>query len=174
VRTANSNHSHPVFPNLIKDLVIKGINQVWVADITYIHILTAFVYLAVVLDLHSRKVIGYSLSKDIDPPQLYGWPQRGENRPQDAFTIRIKGVQYASSDYVKELQAYSFKISMARRGNPYDNATCESFIETLKTEKVYLWEYKTIEDAETRICHFIQDVYNERRLQSSLRYRPPQ
>ena len=81
--------------------------------------------------------------------------------------------QYASSDYVEELLGYGFKISMARRGNPYENAVCESFIKTLKNEEVYLWEYKTMEDAERRICHFVKDVYNKKRLHSSLDYCPP-
>ena len=84
-----------------------------------------------------------------------------------------QGVQYASSEYVNELKRYHFQISMSRKGNPYENATCESFIKTLKDEEVYLWEYRTIEDAEKRISHFIRDVYNEKRLHSSLGYRPP-
>ena len=84
-----------------------------------------------------------------------------------------RGVQYASSEYVNELKKYGFQISMSRKGNPYDNATCESFIKTLKDEEVYLWEYKTVEDAEGRISHFIKDVYNEKRLHSSLGYCPP-
>ena len=176
IKTTNSNHSHRVFPNLIRDLLITSINQVWVSDITYIRLLTAFVYLAVILDLHSRKVIGYSLSKNIDTSLTLS-ALRMAIRDREPLPGCIhhsdQGIQYASSDYVKELRACGFEISMARRGNPYDNATCESFMKTLKTEEVYLWEYRTIEDARGRICHFIKDVYNEKRLHSSLGYRPP-
>ena len=176
IRTTNSNHSYRVFPNLIRDLLITSINQVWVSDITYIRLLTAFVYLAVVLDLHSRKVIGYSLSKNIDTSLTLSALQmaiKDRNPVSGCIHHSDQGMQYASSDYVKELRAHGFEISMARRGNPYDNATCESFMKTLKTEEVYLWEYRTIEDAQRRICHFIKDVYNEKRLHSSLGYRPP-
>jgi putative transposase len=176
VRTTNSEHSQPVFPNLIKDLAVTSVNQVWVADITYIRILTAFVYLAVILDLFSRKAIGYYLSRHLDT-----------NLTLSALKMALKdryplpgcihhsdqGVQYASSEYVNELKRYEFQISMSRKGNPYENATCESFIKTLKDEEVYLWEYRTIEDAERGISHFIKDVYNEKRLHSSLGYRPP-
>lgn len=176
MRTTNSNHSHPVFPNLIQDLPITSINQVWVSDITYIRLSTAFVYLAVILDLYSRRVIGYHLSRHLDTTLTLGALRLAINE-RDPIPGCIhhsdQGVQYASSDYVKELLGYGFKISMAQKGNPYENAVCESFIKTLKDEEVYLWEYKTMEDAERRICHFIKDVYNEKRLHSSLGYCPP-
>jgi len=176
VRTTNSDHSQPVFLNLIKDLTLTSINQVWVADITYIRVLTAFVYLAVILDLFSRKVIGYHLSRHLDT-KLTLSALRMAIRDRDPLPGCIhhsdQGVQYASSDYVNELKRYDFQISMTRKGNPYENATCESFIKTLKDEEVYLWEYTTVEDAERRISHFVKDVYNEKRLHSSLDYRPP-
>lgn len=176
VRTTNSNHSHPVFPNLIQDLLIISINQVWVSDITYIRLPTVFVYLAVILDLYSRRVIGYHLSRHLDTTLTLAALRLAINE-RDPIPGCIhhsdQGVQYASSDYVKELLGYGFEISMAQRGNPYENAVCESFIKTLKDEEVYLWEYKTMEDAERRICHFIKDVYNEKRLHSSLGYCPP-
>jgi len=176
IRTTNSNHSHPVFPNLIEDLSVISINQVWVADITYIRILTAFVYLAVILDLYSRKVIGYHLSRHIDTKLTLSALQMATQDREPApgcIHHSDQGIQYASSDYVNELKKYDFQISMARKGNPYENATCESFIKTLKDEEVYLWEYRTIEDAQRRISHFIKDIYNEKRLHSSLGYRPP-
>lgn len=176
VRTTNSGHSQPVFPNLIKDLTLSSINQVWVADITYVRILTAFVYLAVILDLFSRKVIGYHLSRHLDTKLTLSALQMAI-RDRDPLPGCIhhsdQGVQYASSDYVNELGRYDFRISMTKKGNPYENATCESFIKTLKDEEVYLWEYRTIEDAQRRISYFIKDVYNKKRLHSSLGYRPP-
>jgi len=176
VRTTDSDHSYSVFPNLIKDLVITSINQAWVSDITYIRILIDFVYLAIILDLYSRKVIGYALSRYIDTKLTLSalWMAIRDRSPVSGCIHHSdRGVQYASSEYVNELKKYGFQISMSRRGNPYDNATCESFIKTLKDEEVYLWEYKTIEDAKGRISHFIRDVYNEKRLHSSLGYCPP-
>lgn len=176
INTTNSNHSYPVFPNLVKKLTLTSINQVWVSDITYIRILTAFVYLAVILDLYSRKVIGYALSKHMDTKLTLSALQMAisdRNPIPGCIHHSDRGVQYASSEYVNELRRHGFQISMSRKGNPYDNATCESFIKTLKNEEVYLWEYRTVEDAERRICHFIKDVYNEKRLHSSLGYRPP-
>jgi len=176
MKTTNSNHSHPVFPNLIQDLFITSINQVWVSDITYIRLPTVFVYLAVILDLYSRRVIGYHCSRHLDTTLTLGALRLAISDRDPApgcIHHSDQGVQYVSSDYVEELLGYGFKISMARRGNPYENAVCESFIKTLKDEEVYLWEYKTIEDAERRICHFVKDVYNEKRLHSSLGYCPP-
>jgi len=153
MRTTNSNHSHPVFPNLIQDLLITSINQVWVSDITYIRLPTAFVYLAVILDLYSRGVIGYHLSRDLDTALTLGALCLAISEGDAVFGCihhSDQRVQYTSSDYVKELLKHGFKISMARRGNPYENAVCESFIKTLKDEEVYLWEYKTMEGAERK------------------------
>ena len=129
-----------------------------------------------ILDLYSRRVIGYHLSRHLDTTLTLGALRLAisERDPGPGCIHHSdQGVQYACSDYVEELLGYGFNISMARRGNPYENAVCESFIKTLKDEEVYLWEYKTIEDAERRICHFIKDVYNEKRLHSSLGYCPP-
>jgi len=176
ITTTDSSHGFRIYPNLVKDIKTNAINQVWVADITYIHILVCFVYLAVILDVYSRKAIGYALSRKIDT-----------NLTMDALRMAIhnrqpkpgcihhsdRGVQYASADYVKELEFYGFQISMSRKGNPYDNAYAESFIKTLKSEEVQLWEYRTIEDVQKRIPYFIEDVYNQKRLHSSLGYRPP-
>jgi putative transposase len=176
VTTTCSDHGLPIYPNLIKDLAIRNVNQLWVADITYIRILTCFVYLAVVLDAFSRKAIGYALSKRLDTRLALGALQMAisERHPEPGCVHHSdRGVQYASREYVKELTLYNFQISMSRKGNPYDNAHAESFIKTLKSEEVHLWEYRSMEDVQERIPYFIEDVYNQKRLHSSLGYRPP-
>lgn len=176
VNTTNSNHNFTIYPNLIKDLEISSINQVWVADITYIRILTSFVYLAVILDVFSRKAIGYVLSRNIDTNltlQALRMAIHNRNPTPGCIHHSDRGVQYASCDYVKELKFHKLQISMSRKGNPYDNAYAESFIKTLKSEEVQLWEYQTIEDVQKRIPYFIEDVYNQKRLHSSLGYVPP-
>jgi len=174
--TTNSNHGFSIYPNLVENLKTEAINQVWVADITYIRILACYVYLAVILDVFSRKVIGYGLSRDIDTKlTLEALHMAIYDRQPAPGCIHHsdRGVQYASSDYVKELKFYGFQVSMGRKGNPYDNAYAESFIKTLKSEEVQLWEYRTMEDVQKRIPYFIEDVYNQKRLHSSLGYRPP-
>jgi transposase InsO family protein len=176
ITTTNSNHGFKIYPNLMKGLKISAVNQLWVADITYIHILVCFVYLAVILDVFSRKAVGYALSRNIDT-QLTLHALRmaiyNRNPPPGCIHHSDRGVQYASGDYVKELKAHDFQISMGRKANPYDNAYAESFIKTLKSEEVQLWEYRSIEDVEKRIPYFIEEVYNQKRLHSSLGYRPP-
>ena len=146
------------------------------ADLTYIRILTCFVYLAVVLDAFSRKAIGYALSRSIDTNLALGALEMAlyDRRPEPGCIHHSDhGVQYASCEYVKELTFYSSQISMIRKGNPYDNACAESFIKTLKSEEVHLWEHRTMEDIQKRIPYFIDNVYNHKRLHSSLGYRPP-
>jgi transposase InsO family protein len=145
VRTTDSNHTCKVYPNLLKGYRITDINQVWIADITYIRIIYGFVYLAVILDIFSRKTIGYAISKNIDTSlTLNALHMAIENRhpPEGVIHHSDRGVQYASHDYVSLLIKYGFRLSMARKGNPYDNAVAESFIKTLKVEEVYLWEYR--------------------------------
>jgi len=176
VRTTDSNHPYPVYPNLIRNLQITSLNQVWVADITYIRIAVGFVYLAVILDLCSRKAIGYSISRNIDTAlSLSALRMAIQNRNPPAGVIHHsdQGVQYAAHDYIDELKSHGLQISMSRRGNPYDNAFAESFMKTIKTEEVYLWEYRTVEDVLRRLPYFIEQVYNQKRLHASLDYVPP-
>lgn len=176
IKTTDSNHSYPVYPNLIKNLKVTDVNQVWAADITYIQIVTAFVYLAVILDLCSRKAIGYAISRHIDTAlSLAALRMAIQNRnpPPGLIHHSDQGVQYAAHDYVDELKNHGFQISMSRKGNPYDNAFAESFMKTIKTEEVYLWEYRTLDDVLRRLPYFIKDVYNQKRLHASLGYVPP-
>lgn len=176
VKTTDSNHPYPIYPNLIKDLKVTDVNQVWVADITYIRIVTAFVYLAVILDLYSRKAIGYAISRHIDTNlSLAALQMAIETRNPRAGLIHHsdQGVQYAAYDYVDVLKNHEITISMSRKGNPYDNAFAESFMKTIKTEEVYLWEYRTLEDVQRRLPYFIESVYNQKRLHASLGYVPP-
>lgn len=176
VKTTDSNHGYRVYPNRLVGLEVVRPNQAWVADITYIRILTGFLYLAVLLDLFSRKVIGWALSEHIDAElTLAALRMALEHRGSVKGCIHHsdRGVQYACQVYVDELQAAGLEISMARKGNPYDNAAAESFMKTLKYEEVYLWDYQTVEDVKARIPFFLEEVYNQKRLHSALGYCPP-
>jgi transposase InsO family protein len=177
VKTTDSDHGYRIYPNRVRGFEIKERNQVWVADITYIRILTGFVYLAVVLDLFSRRVIGWALSEQIDAELTLAalrmaLEERGSVR--GCIHHSDRGVQYACHAYVEELQAAGMPISMARKGNPYDNAAAESFMKTLKYEEVYLWDYQSLEDVKSRVPYFLQQVYNQKRLHSALGYLTPQ
>lgn len=176
VVTTDSNHSFRVYPNLIRKIELTRINQVWVADITYVGILHGFVYMAAILDAFSRMAIGYATSRSIDTTLALSALRMAINRRNVVPGIihhSDRGVQYASNDYVKELKQKEFRISMSRKGNPYDNAKMESFMKTIKCEEVYLWDYQTEEDVASRLPYFIEEVYNKKRLHSSLDYRPP-
>lgn len=176
--TTQSDHGLKVYPNLTKDLEVTGLNQLWVSDITYIHLLSGFVYLAAILDVFSRKCIGWSLSKIIDTQlTLTALNMAIKKRILLGLSGLIhhsdQGVQYASDEYVNRLEEIGILISMSRKGNPYDNAFMESFMKTLKAEEVYIKEYETIEDVYRNIKDFIEKVYNKKRLHSGIGYQSP-
>jgi putative transposase len=176
INTTDSKHGFPRYPNLIKDMLVNRLNQVWLADITYIRINTGFVYLAAILDAYSRKVIGYAVSRGLDTElTLSALRMAIAERSVSPGIIHHsdQGVQYATTEYVEELKIGGFEVSMSRRGNPYDNAEMESFFKTLKYEEVYLNEYETYQEVMERLPCFIEEVYNQKRLHSALDYRSP-
>jgi putative transposase len=176
VVTTDSNHDLPVYPNLAREMALMGIDQLWRADITYVRLETEFVYLAVVLDAFSRKVVGWALGRTLEARLAIEALQMAlETRKPAAGLVHHsdRGVQYASGDYTDLLKANGVQISMSRSGNPYDNAQCESFMKTLKYEEVYRNEYRDLTEARAQIGAFIEQVYNQKRLHSALGYMAP-
>lgn len=176
VVTTQSDHGLTTYPNLLADAHLTTRDQAWVADITYIHLPTAFAYLACVLDAWSRRCLGWHLSHRIDTSLSLAALDCALQTRQPAPGVihhSDRGVQYASAAYVDRLTAAGARISMSAVGNPYDNAKAESFFKTLKREEVYLNQYQSFADAEANLAHFIEEVYNAKRLHSSLGYRPP-
>jgi putative transposase len=175
VVTTDPRHNLPVYPNLAREITPTAVNQLWIADITYIRLRTEFVYLAVVLDAFSRRVIGWALGRTLEAELavaalrmalIQRQPPRGLVHHSD------RGVQYASYAYTEMLKQHHVTISTSRKGNPYDNAACESFMKTLKQEEVYRNEYRDFHDAHSSIGEFRERVYNQQRLHSALGYLP--
>jgi len=176
VVTTDSRHCLPIYPNLARQTVPTAINQLWVADITYIRLRTEFVYLAVVLDAFSRRVIGWALGRTLEAELPLAALRMAlmERKPQPGLVHHSdRGVQYASGQYTEVLKQHHAQISMSRKGNPYDNAACESFMKTLKYEEVYRTEYRDFREACAGMGEFLERVYNQKRLHSALGYVPP-
>jgi putative transposase len=174
----DSRHGFAVRPNLTRGLKPTALDQIWVADITYIRLAEGFVYLAVVIDAFSRRIVGWALDDHMEARLAIAAPDQAiETRnpePESLIHHSDRGVQYACGDYVERLEGRKIAISMSRPANPYDNAKAESFMKTLKTEEVNGKEYKNIDDARNRVGEFIENVYNAKRLHSALGYKPPQ
>ncbi len=177
VATTDSKHKLTVYPNLARDLVLTDINQLWVADITYIRLRREFIYLAAILDAYSRRCIGWALARYIDArlplAALKMALQTRSFRPGQLMHHTDRGVQYACYEYVQMLQQHQIIISMSRPGTPYDNAKAERFMRTLKYEEVYLNDYDTFAEVLISVEHFIDAVYNHKRLHSAIGYLPP-
>jgi transposase InsO family protein len=166
-----------IVPNLVRGLVPSGPDQIWVADITYVHLAHAFAYLAVILDAFSRKAVGWALEQSLDASLAVAALDQAldTRKPPKGSLIHHsdRGVQYASLAYRQRLADHQVAVSMSRPGNPFDNAKAESFMKTLKTEELNARTFKGIEDARTRIVDFIDNIYNAERLHSALGYRSP-
>ena len=176
VVTTDSNHGRKVYPNRATDMVVTDVDQLWVADITYIRLQNEFVFLAVILDACSRRVIGWALERTLeDDLTLAALRMSLSQRTIQPGLVHHsdRGAQYASNDYTDLLKAYGIEISMSRKGNPWDNAACESFMKSLKYEEVHRNEYRDLGETRRSIVRFLEQVYNEKRLHSALGYRPP-
>jgi putative transposase len=176
VVTTDSKHSRKVYPNLACRMVLTGVDQLWVADITYIRLREEFVFLAVILDAYSRRVIGWELNRTLEDDltiAALGMALSRRTILPGLVHHSDRGTQYASGPYTDLLAAHQITISMSRKGNPWDNAACESFMKTLKYEEVYRNEYRDLREARASISEFLEVVYNRKRLHSALGYLPP-
>jgi transposase InsO family protein len=175
--TTDSRHSWRVWPNLARHLAPTTVNQLWVADITYVRLAEAFVYLAVVLDAFSRKVVGWAMEDHLRASLALDALQMALDRREVVAGSLVhhsdRGVQYACGDYVERLEAFGIQPSMSRAGCPYDNAMAESFMKTLKAEEVDAGDYQDLDHARSAIGAFIEEVYNRQRLHSALAYQSP-
>lgn len=176
VVTTDSNHQRKIYPNLAPNIILTATDQLWRADITYIRLRDEFVFLAVILDAYSRRVIGWALDRTMeDELTLTALRMALARRTVQPGLVHHsdRGSQYASNDYTDLLKANGIDISMSRKGNPWDNAACESFMKTLKYEEVLRNEYRDLAEAHASIREFLEKVYNEKRLHSALGYLPP-
>ena len=177
VVTTDSNHKLEVYLNLARRMKLTGIDQLWLADITYIRLRTEFVYLAVILDAFSRKGVGWALDRTLANRLTIAALERAiaQRQPRPGLVHHSdRGLQYARGEYVDVLEKYGIVPSMSRPANPYDNASCESFIKTLKREEIYTNRYDNLEQLRTNIEEFIEQYYNRQRLHSALGYRSPE
>ena len=177
VVTTNSNHDFEVYLNLASHVKLTGLNQLWVADITYIRLQKEFVYLAVILDAFSRKVVGWALDRSLAAslPKAALEMAIASRQPGPGLVHHSdRGVQYAATEYIQVLQQHGIVPSMSRPANPYDNASCESFMKTFKQEEIYLNDYRDLEHLRMNVEEFLEQYYNRRRLHSSLGYQSPE
>lgn len=177
ILTTDARHDLPVYMNLAGRMQLSNINQLWVADLTYIRLLEEFVYLAVVLDAFSRRVVGWALDDSLHAPLAIAALRKAiaERHPEPGLVHHSdRGIQYASEEYMRMLREHGIAPSMSRPGNPYENAKCESFIKTLKQEEIYTREYRDRADLEKHMSQFLEQYYNQQRLHSALGYRSPE
>ena len=173
VATTDSRHHFPRFPNLVLDVVIDHPDQVWVGDITYIRLKRDFVYLAVLMDVFTRQIRGWELGRSLDQSLTRTALERGLAQHRPEIHHSDQGVQYAATDYVARLQALAVQVSMASVGKPEENPYAERLIRTIKEEEVYLSDYQDFTDAHQQLGHFLDDVYNCKRIHSALGYLTP-
>ena len=176
VMTTDSEHELEVYLNLARRMKLTGLDQLWVADLTYIRLQSEFVYLAVILDAFSRRVVGWALDRTLGARLAVGALERAiaARRPRPGLVHHSdRGIQYASRDYVDLVRKHQMTPSMSRPANPYDNATCESFMKTLKQEEIYCRQYRDLQDLETHVEEFLERYYNQQRLHSALGYQTP-